>query len=102
MGRKLTKLVTISTKHRRRSTIREANAEEEARLEQTIEKELLTRFQSGTYGDIYNYSTKAFDLTSETCNDKEVVEHQNSTDSPIYENVQGDYMDSTEVKEVET
>jgi len=47
-------LKSISIKHRRRDSDREAKSEVAAHLEQTIEKELIARFYSGIYGNIYN------------------------------------------------
>lgn len=49
------------SKRIKREKNREVAAEKAARIEQTIEKEVLERLRSGTYGDIYNFNQKAFE-----------------------------------------
>ncbi|KAJ3324004.1 ribosome biosynthesis protein [Boothiomyces sp. JEL0866] len=56
------KLIGINKKVERREAKREMKAEKAARLELTIEKELLERLRKGVYGDgIVNESTQAFE-----------------------------------------
>lgn len=59
------KVMAVPTKTKKREARREAKAEVAAVLDRAIEKELLERLQSGTYGDIYNFPVKEYEKVLE-------------------------------------
>lgn len=54
------KLVTMPARKEKQLRRKEAKAEVAAKLEKSIEAELVARLQKGTYNDIYNFPTKVF------------------------------------------
>ena len=79
------KLVTMPNRTEQREKRREAKAEIAARLDRSIEGELLKRLQSGTYGDIYNFPLKQYEKVLdqhelEVEEEKEEGEEENEDD----------------------
>ncbi len=72
------KLIGIKKKIERREAKRELKAEAAARLEQSIEKELLARLKEGAYGEMYediiNLNQKAFDEVMDKIQESEAEE----------------------------
>ena len=58
-------ITAYSQKIERREKRREMKAEAAARLEKSIEKELLDRLEVGVYGDMYNIVPSAFEKVLE-------------------------------------
>lgn len=96
-------LLPVKKKIEKREASREARAEKVARLETSIEKEILERLKSGTYGEIYNFDRNAFENVLQ--NDPNAVDEEHEMEEE-YESesermfVEGDYSDEEDVEDL--
>merc|ERR1712146_592384 len=83
------KMVGIDKKQEKREKIKEMKALKAAKVENAIEKELLTRLKEGAYGDIYNFPEleyeNALDTAQEEFEEKEGVRRQEQDDEEMEE-----------------
>ena len=84
------KLITMPARKEKMLRKREAKAEAAAQLEKSIEKELLERLKSGTYGDIYNFPTLSY---KNALKETGAVDEEGVMDEDVEAEVEGEEMD---------
>lgn len=112
-GRKA-KVVGVHRKIEQREERRERKALIAARLEKSIEKELVQRLAKGTYGDIYNFPetsyNKALDAAEKEVDDEEEEEEEETeaSDSEMEEEIEyvedlesGDEIEADDIENME-
>lgn len=95
------KIVTMPARQVKREARREAKAEVAAVLDKAIERELLQRLQSGTYGDIYNFPVKEYEkaLDMEEIEEADIEDEEAEEGEPIVEYVEDEMAGEEELED---
>jgi protein MAK16 len=101
-GRKA-KVVGIHRKIEQREERRERKALIAAKLEKSIEKELVQRLAKGAYGDIYNFPEMSYNKALDHAEEEEEVEEETESESEEEEEEEGlvEYVEDLDSEEEE-
>jgi protein MAK16 len=102
LGGKKAKMVSINRKIDQREERREKKALVAAKLEQSIEKELVERLARGTYGDIYNFPEAPYQKALAAAEEQE-MESEEESEEEMEEDDEGlvEYVEDLEEGEEE-
>ena len=83
-------LERIHRKTEKREAVREKKAESAAKLEKSIENELLERLKKGTYGDIYNFAPEEFNNMLDENEEEVELENEEEEEDVFIEDMDED------------
>lgn len=83
-------LERIHRKTEKREAVREKKAESAAKLEKSIENELLERLKKGTYGDIYNFAPEEFNNMLDENEEEVEMENEEEEEDVFIEDMDED------------